>query len=71
MLRDPNEVRKELYKRVLLGYNPSQNMESAEDHNADWSILPLDEFEHIKQNAIKDRVRRSSGTTSHRLPHTS
>jgi len=56
MLRDPEEVKKKLKRLVLNGYDPRQDPESEEDHWTDWSILPTEEFERIKKEAIQERI---------------
>ena len=60
MIREKEAVRRELHRRVLQGYNPRYDCESACDHNADWLVLSRDEFENIKGCAMTERARLQS-----------
>jgi hypothetical protein len=54
MISDPVKVREELRARVLLGYDPRWDVESAEDHGVDWLVLSREEFEAIRAGRTLD-----------------
>jgi hypothetical protein len=58
MLSDPSIVRTVLRRRVLAGYDPSWDLESADDHGVDWLAISRDEFFQIERDAVRERRRR-------------
>lgn len=58
MLSEKNAVAAELRERVLKGFKPTRDSESANDHWADWTVLAPEEFEEIKQSALRELAAR-------------
>ena len=51
MVKDLDAVKIALRKKILDGYDPSWDLESAEDHWIDWLVLSKEEFTAIKSAA--------------------
>ena len=66
MINDLSEVRKKLREKILQGYDPIRDFESAEDHWVDWLVLPEKEFEELKRAALKEREVIRAGASSRR-----
>jgi hypothetical protein len=60
MITDPVEVRRQLRRRVLHGYDPERDMESVEDTDVDWFVLSEDEFGAVKIAALDERQHGAS-----------
>ena len=58
MLSEKNAVAAKLRERVLEGYHPTRDSESANDHWADWAVLAPEEFEEIKHSALTELAAR-------------
>lgn len=56
MLSEKSAVTAKLRERVLAGYNPTRDSESANDHWADWYVLSPEEFEEIKKAAAEEKA---------------
>ena len=56
MLTTKEEVKEKLRERIVQGYDPYYDYESACDHNADWLVLSKEEFEFVvaEAKATKD-----------------
>ena len=64
MIRNPLAVERELYNRVLEGYDPRRDYESVCDHGVDWLVLSAGTFERVKRLAIGRRTgRRTTAPT--------
>ena len=62
MTSDPSQVREILRLRILDGYDPTQDLESAEDHDVDWLVLSREEFDRLKRAArVEFAARRARG----------
>ena len=56
MVKSKEQVSEALRSRVLAGYDPYYEYESAVDHGLDWLILSKEEFESISKNARTERT---------------
>ena len=54
MIKDPDQVRAELRKKIQFGYDPDWSWDSSIDHDVDWQVLTQEEFDVLKAEAIRN-----------------
>ena len=61
MKNERQEVIEELRRRILLGYRPNYDFESACDHDVNWLVLERTEFDEIVADAKRSRSDQDVG----------
>lgn len=56
------KIKEALKEAIVKGYHPCYDLESAEDHGADWTALTLEEFNEIWRSTTLERKKKATAS---------